>query len=208
MKLILYILFLLLLTSCNTKSSESDSDTQRPILTGTEIVKGFAAAGDLAALAMVKADVLNLLSDTNSSYAFFMLSEGRISGDSEKKETYYHKGDTSLKTYLVEQGMTEQEFLEHPRLRDFMLSHFIPSEIITFNPGYDSQKQTYVSASGNTITLTTDFERAKTAMIVNDVVVTRQCQINSNINTSTRLLEYRSLCFINEPIISDFDWSN
>lgn len=200
-------LLLVLIPSCIKREADIAGPDLQPA-TLVEMLNNLASKGDLSAQAVIKTDMLSLFpkdrSDSNNQLpmAFYMISGGYITRNGKNISPFnpatIEVRNTYINTYIASQGLSEEEFLNHPKLKEFLLLHFIDKEI-TFNENYDGQTETYLGVSGNEVILSTDFKRSiGGTTILNDIAVSTHCQY-----------QYKDgrLCFIDTAIVSDFDWS-
>ena len=206
MKRVLLIMTLLLSLLGCTDEAVGGGDVDQFSL--TEFIQRLEATGDLTAKAVTASGVIDQLSDDNYPLTLYLINEGNyaLGADSAEgsSETVFRKGDKALQDYIAEQGLSEEEFLSHPRLRDFIEDYFV-SEDITINDTRDGSEETYTSVGGREIVLSTDFSRAKGVIFANGVA-TSGCFSDERGDSGPNT--YGRLCFAEAPLFEDFDWTN
>ncbi len=208
MKRALLVMALLLsLLGCTDEVVNGGSGEQHQFSL-TEFIQRLEATGDLTAKAVIASGVIDQLSDDNYPLTLYLINEGNyaLGADSAEgsSETTFEKGDQVLRTYISEQELSEEEFLNHPRLRDFIEDYFI-SEDATINNTRDGVEETYTSVGGREIVLSTDFSRKEGAVFANGVETTG-CFFDERGDSGPNT--YGRLCFAEAPLFEDFDWSN
>ncbi len=141
-------------------------------------------------------------------YAQAVIASGLIDDLGEKDfpltliDVYEEK---ALKTYIAEQGLTEEEFLAHPKLRGFLEQHLIPGYVdlikIRSTP---NGRFVYTSAAGSEIVFTTGEDLTQTPDNLN---VAEANGVPFNPYCSGEGEEGGQLCYAVAPIVQDFDWS-
>ena len=112
--------------------------------------------------------------------------------------------EDALETYIAEQGLSEAEFLAHPKLPEFVRSHLIYDKVdvleLRTTPG---AKATFKSAAGTEVVI--ENESASGTGSANGVAIDLFCSESEDptYNTDAKGL----LCKVAEPIVKDFDWS-
>ncbi len=116
--------------------------------------------------------------------------------------------DSTLETYISEQGLTEETFLSHPKLRSFLEHHLIDSYVDTIKiRSTQNIGVSYTSAADSEVVLTTgdNLNPEKGAvMLANGVPVSPYCVVSGN-GGEDNLPERGLLCDATVPIV-DFDW--
>ena len=203
---LLSISLVLLLSSCVHRTVGGGCEQEQFPL--TTLVERLAAVGDLSARAVIASGVIGQLSDDHFPLSFYFVNEGNISFGADSacgsSETVFRVGDAALRKYIAAQGLSEEAFLKHPKLREFLLSHLILADALVNNT-QDGVLQTYTSAGGRSIELTTDFSRAVGVVYANGVP-TRYCTFEEGSEGGPSVYGY--LCFSEAPLFDDFDWSD
>ena len=203
---LLGIVLVFLMAGCAAKATDNGCEVEQFRL--TTLIERLAAVGDLSARAVIASGVVGQLSDDHFPLSFYFINEGNISFGADSatgsSETVFRVGDTALRSYIAAQGLSEEAFLEHPKLREFLLSHLILADAL-INDTQDGVSKTYTSAGGREIELTTDFSRAKGVVYANGVP-TRYCYAQGRSGVAPYVKGY--LCFSEAPLFDDFDWSD
>lgn len=199
---LLFVLFCAAcLASCNNApgevtpptTPEQPVDTTLGYSTAREIIDQMADNGYLGAKAVIASGTYNVLSE--KEYPLLLMVFG---------------SDGGLETYLSEQGLSEEAFLAHPRLRGFIEQHLINSYVNTVEiRSTPNTEVTHVSAAGSAVTFTTGSNLDPTkgdVMFANEVPVEAYCAYSGNGGDSQLQMEAQ-ICFVDAPIIK-FDWSN
>ncbi len=151
--------------------------------------------GDLFARAVVSSGLYDKLS--REHYPFLLL----------------HVGPTnkSMKRYLAQQGLTEKEFLTHPKLRSFMENHLIVGFVNTREPRPKrDSRRVRTTVNGSKVVLTTGAKlnpRDDRLQFANGVHFSPD-RFFSGVNFSPVMFQKQEgqLCVVDAPIIN-FDWS-
>ena len=110
----------------------------------------------------------------------------------------------ALEAYIAEQGLSEEAFLAHPKLPEFIKSHLIYDEVdvleLRTTPG---ARATFESAAGTEVVI--ENVPAPRMGLVNGVSIDLLCAEGRDPTYSTD--ETGLLCYVAEPIVQDFDWS-
>lgn len=160
-----------------------------------QFVDDLVAKGDLFAKAVVSSGLYDELSPEH--YPFLLL----------------HVGPTNkaMKRYLAQQGLTEKEFLAHPKLRSFMENHLITGFVNTREPRprRDSRKiRTSVNDAKVVVTTGAHLSpRDDRLRFANGVHFSPDCFF-SGVNLSPVMFQKQEgqLCVVDAPIVK-FDWS-
>ena len=156
----------------------------------------------------MQSGIIDQFSDDNYPLTLYLVNEGNyaLGADSAEgsSETTFERGDEALKAYILEQGLSEEEFLTHPRLRAFIEDYFISSDA-TINNTRDGVEETFVSVGEREIVLSTDFSRKEGAVFANGVETT-DCFFDERGDSGPSA--YGRLCFAEAPLFEDFDWTN
>ena len=190
------------LLSCNGQNPDGvDQVTARV----DEIMSQMAEKGDLFAKAVVASGLNEPLAKENYPLVLVLVNKNGFNIN-DNEEVIFDR-DTTFKAYVAEQGLTEEQFLEHPKLRDYMESYLVPGYIdfgqirITENGRF-----AYKTVSGREMVFTT--RESPTvgngdAVAVNGVNIGDFCFFDFLYEES----ESGHICFADAPIVKDFDWS-
>lgn len=172
---------------------EQPADTTPGYFTAREIIDQMADNGYLGAKAVVASGAYDVLS--GDKYPLLLMVFG---------------SDGGLEAYLSEQGLSEEAFLAHPKLRSFIEQHLIDSYVDTVRiRSTQNAEVTHISAAGSAVTFTTgsNLDPMKgDVMFANEVPVEAYCSYSGNGGDSQLQVEAQ-ICFVDAPII-EFDWSN
>ncbi|MGL4609487.1 MAG: hypothetical protein ACRCYY_07345 [Trueperaceae bacterium] len=116
-------------------------------------------------------------------------------------------GEGVLETYLASQGLTEESFLAHPKLAQFVNSHLIYDDVDIYTlRGEIGATATFTSAAGTPIEITTVKSSEGGAVkgsTANGVPLQLWCAEGGALPPP----DEGFVCFADGPIVSDFDWS-
>lgn len=121
-------------------------------------------------------------------------------GDNGPGMFAYISNDDALRAYIAEQGLSEEAFLSHSKLDDFVRAHLLDEPFDFDAVNIEGETLTYEMAFGNNVT----FEEAPTQgangrdLLANDVRFSSTC-------AGFGQQEIR-LCFAEGPLVDDFDW--
>lgn len=109
-----------------------------------------------------------------------------------------------LESYIAAQGLSEEDFLTHPKLPEFIKSHLIYEEIdmLKLRTTPDASV-TFESAAGTEIVIKN--EPTPRMGSANGVPLSLDCAEGRDITYMTDAVGL--LCTVAEPIVQDFDWS-
>jgi hypothetical protein len=192
------------LIACSSEGTDIDYYSFRV----QEVIIQMAEKGDLSARAVVASEVYDSL--TEEDYPFSLVLIGK---------EYFRAGNTSeievpedntLETYLAGQGLSEDEFLAHPKLRTFVESHLIPVNV-DFPTLWSTQQARlmYTTVSGNEVVFTTKDNLAPgngDTIFANDIPFSHDCFFDP---TPAPAPEggYGRICYADAPLVTNFDWS-
>lgn len=115
-------------------------------------------------------------------------------------------GEGTLERYLLEQGLTEENFLAHPKITEFVRSHLIYESMNLKNLSFELGKTvSFKSSAGSMVELKVIKSSEGGAVkggTANGVPMNLFCA-----DASQRQGKEASVCFADGPIVSDFDWS-
>lgn len=119
--------------------------------------------------------------------------------------TLFISGDDNLRAYLKAEGLTEEEFLNSPKLEEFYKSQLVYEEIDIYMVGNGpvGNSLTYKSAAGSDITITKTDEDSGADVNgeINGVPAYLGCYRDIDYKKPTGLL-----CYADAPIVKDFAW--
>lgn len=172
---------------------EQPTDTAPGYSTARKIIDQMADRGYLGARAVVSSGIYAAISE--NEYPFLLMVFG---------------SNSILEAYLSEQGLLEEEFLEHPKLRGFIEQHLIDSYVDTVKiRSTQNTEVTHISAAGSEVIFTTgsNLDPMKgDVMFANEVPVEAYCSYSGNGGDGQLQVEAQ-ICFMDDPIV-EFDWSN
>ena len=156
--------------------------------------------GDLFAKALKVSGIYDTLTPDRYPFTLFFVRSADSGGQLER--------------YLTQQGLTPESFLHHPKLRQFLESHLIMHYVNTQEPRPKGKRRVVVQAvSGYEITFSSQStyyqkEQEYYLRFANGLSFGSEC-LFSGLEISTP--EFRKLegqiCFVNKPVVKDFDWS-
>jgi hypothetical protein len=115
-------------------------------------------------------------------------------------------GEGTLENYLKSQGLTEESFLAHPKLAQFVRSHLIYASVDIYKlRGEIGSSATFTSAAGTRIEIKTVKSSEGGAVkggTANGVPLQLWCAEGSQLESKEGYV-----CFADGPIVSDFNWS-
>jgi hypothetical protein len=196
------LILLISLTSCT-----EGTPIEYYFHTAQEVISQMADKGDLSARAVVASGLYDSLDEESHPFTLFLIRQIPV-GSGTTRDIVVEE-DNTLKNYLAEQGLTESEFLAHPKLRTFVESHFIPEDVNLYNfRTIQNVRRVYEAASGEDIVFTTG---NNVVPADGDVVFANGVPISSyscffDVNPSPSG-GYGQICYADAPLVSDFDWS-
>jgi len=190
-----FILTIMLLNSCIPTVQTACEIEELSLST---VLYELSLIGDLSAIAATSIN-LNKYFKGETELTYYLVNEGNVSNP-ECQATTYRTGDTKLKNYLSNVGLTEEQFLSHPKLEKFILSHLVLGREFNYVQNRTDQ---YLDVLGNAITVKSEMSTATGIdFYINDSFVSH-CNYDSGFDESTRV----RLCYVDKPIINNFDWS-
>ena len=114
----------------------------------------------------------------------------------------------ALENYIARQGLSEEEFLNHPKLPEFVKSHLVYEEVdvleLRSTPG---ASVTLESAAGTEVVI--ENQEGSNVDLANGVPIDLFCAEGRDPTYPNpgSTDEAALLCHIAEPIVEDFDWS-
>ena len=174
-----------LLVSCGTGTTGTD-----PLpFTVQEYIDGTASSGSysLAAKAVKASGVYSALAEEDYPLLLILFGENSI-----------------LETYLKEQGLTEAEFLAHPKLAEFVKSHLIYDDVdLVALRSTLGASASFKSAAGINIVIKNVKDSQGGRVMggtANGVPLSLWCTEDSSTGDG-------KVCLSDGPVVTDFDWS-
>lgn len=188
---------LLLVTGFLASCAGEKPGTSFPYLTSQDVIDLGVANGDLTARAVVASGLYDDIAPEDYPFMLIRFDDG------------------GLEAYIAEQGLTEEAFLSHPKLRDFMERHLIPSFVDNIKiRSTPNGRFTYTSAAGSEVVFTTGEDLAQTpedldTARANGVPFNPYCVVSGNgAEGDTSFMKKQGLiCWADGPIVADFNWS-
>ena len=184
--LLLLMLVMVGISSCRNAAAPEDTDPTR--ITLQNLMKREASKGNLYSQAVVASGLIDDLGEKDFPFTLIDFYE-----------------EKALEAYIAKQGLTEAEFLAHPKLRDFLKQHLIPGYVdlikIRSTP---NGRFTYTSAAGSEVVFTTGKDLTQTPDSLN---VAKANGIPFSPYCGYEGAEGGQLCYATAPIVQSFDWS-
>lgn len=191
--LLLYLLATSFLTSCEGAPTEPDL----PYVTSQEVIDKGVSNGDLTARAVVASGLYDDIAPGDYPFMLIRFNEG------------------GLEAYIAEQGLSEEAFLAHPKLYNFMQRHLIPSFVDNIKiRSTPNGRFTYTSAADSEVVFTTGENLSQTpenlnTAKANGVPFNPYCLVSGNgaEGDADFMAEQGLICWADGPTVKSFDWS-
>ena len=182
----------------SNKGSEAVAVVDKPGRNGIQYyLNDLVKQGNLFAKALKVSGLYDTLTPNNYPFTLFFVPSS----------------DGQLERYLAQQGLTPESFLNHPKLRQFLESHLIMRYVPTLQPRPKGKRRIVIeTVNGYRITFSSQPSYPKGSeyyiRFANGLSFGSEC-LFSGLEISTA--EFRKLegqiCFVNKPVVKDFDWS-
>lgn len=191
------------LTACNN-TPDTGAPPSRPVpsepsptdpgsFTMKQLVESRAEAGNISAQAVISSGLYDALSAENYPLMLVLVPSNE-----------------DMEQYLKEQGLSQTEFLDHPKLLSFMERHLIDEFVDTVAiRSTQNTTVTHTSLAGSEVVFTTQENldpQQGDVMFANGVPVSPYCTVSGN-GAESVIASEGQLCRATAPIVQDFDWS-
>ena len=155
--------------------------------------------GDLFAEALKISGIYDTLTPDQYPFTLFFVQSADSGGQLER--------------YLAQQGLTPKSFLNHPKLRQFLESHLIVRYVNTQEPRPKGKRRAAISTvNGYKIVFTSQPSYPNGhefyLRFANGLSFGSGCLFSGpEISTPEFLKLEGQICFVNRPVVKNFDWS-
>lgn len=197
----------ILLSACGNNSAGADYKSY----TVQERIDEMAEKGDLMSRAFIESGIRNDIGEDDYPLSLFVVrsTDRPVPDDWLPSNGLFVPEDDTLSDYLTEQGLTEEEFLAHPKLRSFVEGHLITADIdLPTLASTKNASETFKTVNGESVTITVAAELTPGEddyVFANGVAISDFCAFDP---TPAETGGYGQVCYARAPLITDFDWSD
>ena len=196
----LLLAIILTLAACSSSEDGPVSGGEYDYVALAQIVSELGEIGDLSAQAIIASGVVAELEPESFPTTLYMVNEMNVASGLSSAErtvpTAYKTGDSTLRAYIAEQGLSEEAFLNHPKLELFVKS-FLLKEEVEVGGTEAGAEQTLQAQAGNNLRVSST---GAGKIFVNDVALNRTCILREPGG------KHGLLCSLSNVAI-DFDWN-